>query len=164
MKTNWIDFKALRANLDFAQVLEHYKVEVKRKGDQHHGYCPLPNHNGKRNSPSFSANLEKGIFQCFGCGAKGNILDFAALMENSDPKDGTALREVALKLQQRFCPEAVETPGKAEKTVARKSTPPKKAEPKDERPVIVNQPLDFELKGLDAKHPYLLKRGFSQNM
>jgi len=161
MKTNWIDFKALRACLDFAQVLEHYKVEVKRKGDQHHGFCPLPNHNGKRNSPSFSANLEKGIFQCFGCGAKGNILDFAALMENSDPRDGTALREVAIKLQRRFCPELGETSGKPEKPGARKPVPPKKADPKDELPVIVNQPLDFELKGLDAEHPYLLKRDFT---
>jgi DNA primase len=35
------------------------------------------------------------------------------------------------------------------------------AEPKDERPVVVNQPLDFELKGLDAEHPYLLGRGFT---
>src|SRR5580704_6987555 len=105
MKKNWIDFKALRAKLDFAKVLENYGVEVKAKGRQHLGYCPLPNHNGKRNSPSFSASLEKGIFQCFGCGAKGNILDFAALMSNADPKDGTALRKVARELQDRFCPE-----------------------------------------------------------
>ena len=65
MKTNWIDFKALRAKLDFEAVLKHYGVEVKRKGNQHQGFCPLPNHNGKKNSPSFSAQLEKGIFQCF---------------------------------------------------------------------------------------------------
>ena len=32
MKKNWIDFKALRARLDFEQVLQHYNVEVKRKG------------------------------------------------------------------------------------------------------------------------------------
>src|SRR5580704_10666705 len=100
--SEWIDFKALRAKLDFKQVLEHYKVEVKRKGNQHHGYCPLPNHNGKRNSPSFSANLEKGIFQCFGCGAKGNVLDFAAMMTKANPKDGTALHGVAIELQKRF--------------------------------------------------------------
>ena len=41
MKT-WIDFKALRAKLDFEQVLRHYGVEVKRKGNQHQGFCPLP--------------------------------------------------------------------------------------------------------------------------
>ena len=57
MKTNWIDFKALRAKLDFAAVLEHYGVTIKRAGKQYHGFCPLPNHNGKRNSPSFSANV-----------------------------------------------------------------------------------------------------------
>jgi DNA primase len=158
MKKNWIDFKALRARLDFAQVLEHYEVEIKRKGAQHMGFCPLPGHTGSRNSPSFSANLEKGIFQCFGCGAKGNVLDFAALMEKTDPQDGSALRKVALKLQQRFCPEPEEKIGKP---VAKKPAPPKKAEPKDERPVVVNQPLDFELKGLDAEHPYLAGRGFT---
>jgi len=77
-------------------------------------------------------------------------------MEKADPKDGTALREVALKLQQRFCPELGEKPGQTEKPV-----PPKKAEPKDERLVVINQPLDFELKGLNAEHPYLTSRGFT---
>src|SRR6266568_2544206 len=100
MKT-WIDFKQLRQSLSFEAVLRLYGVELKIKGEQHHGYCPLPNHKGKGNSPSFSANLEKGIFQCFGCGAKGNVLDFAAFMEKVDPKDGSALLEVAVKLQQR---------------------------------------------------------------
>jgi DNA primase len=161
MKKNWIDFKALRAGLDFAQVIEHYGVEVKRKGDQHMGYCPLPNHNGKRNSPSFSANLKKGIFQCFGCGARGNVLDFAALMEKADPKDGVALRDVAIKLQERFCPESGDTAGKTDKSAGQKPVSTKKAEPKDERPVAINQPLDFELKGLDAEHPYLVGRGFT---
>lgn len=162
MKTNWIDFKALRARLDFVAVLEHYGVEVKRKGNQHHGYCPLPNHNGKKNSPSFSANLEKGIFQCFGCGAKGNILDFAVFMEKADPESGAALHEVAQKLQQRFCPELGSSderktpPAQKPKPVA-----PKPAEPKSELAAIVNAPLDFDLKGLDAQHPYLLGRGFT---
>ena len=156
MNKQWIDFKALRVKLDFAAVLQHYGVEVKRKGDQHHGFCPLPGHEGKRNSPSFSANLTRGIFQCFGCKAKGNVLEFAALMDKVDPKDGTALREVAMRLQQRFCPEPENAPGKSENPV-----PQKKPEPKDERPVVVNPPLDFELKGLNAEHPYLLGRGFT---
>ncbi|MGD1090246.1 MAG: CHC2 zinc finger domain-containing protein [Verrucomicrobiota bacterium] len=155
--STWIDFKELRARLDFEQVLRHYNVEVKRRGKQHHGYCPLPKHNGKKNSPSFSANLEKGIFQCFGCGAKGNLLEFAALMEKADLKDGTALREVALRLQKRFCPEI----GNMPKPKLVDKTPPK-AETVKELPTVANAPLDFELKGLDTKHPYLLNRGFTQ--
>ena len=158
MKTNWIDFKALRAKLDFEAVLKNYGVEVKRKGNQHHGFCPLPNHNGKKNSPSFSANLERGIFQCFGCGAKGNVLEFAAFMEKVDPKDGTALREIAVDLQKRFCPELGDAPTETKKNPAKR---PEKTEPKSDLSVIVNAPLDFELKELDAKHPYLLGRGFS---
>ena len=77
-------------------------------------------------------------------------------MQGVDPKDGTALREVALNLQQRFCPEPASGPGKAEDPA-----PPKRTEPKDKGPVVVNAPLDFELKGLDAEHPYLLNRGFT---
>lgn len=153
----WIDFKELRAKLSFEQILEHHGVEVKRKGNQHHGYCPLPNHQGKRNSPSFSANLDKGIFQCFGCGAKGNLLEFAAMMENVDPHDGPAFRKVAAELQKRFCPEVGDAPKSDAKDVQKPAKPKEK-----EMPVIVNAPLDFELKGLDAKHPYLLNRDFTQ--
>lgn len=158
MKTNWIDFKQLRKRLDFEHVLRHYGVEVKRKGNQHHGYCPLPSHNGKKNSPSFSANLERGIFQCFGCGAKGNVLEFAAMMEKIDPKDGSALLKVANELQKQFCPELGGTSSETKKAPSKK---PKETEPKSDLPVIVNAPLDFELKDLDAKHPYLLSRGFT---
>ncbi len=155
--STWIDFKALRAKLDFEQVLRHFKVEVKRKGHQHHGYCPLPNHNGKKNSPSFSANLERGIFQCFGCQAKGNVLEFAALMSNVDPKDGAALHRVAADLQKRFCPEAESTPEKP----APSPQLSEKKESKSDLPALVNVPLDFELKGLSRDHPYLLGRGFT---
>jgi DNA primase len=161
MKTNWIDFKALRTQLNFEDVLKHYGVEVKRKGNQHHGFCPLPNHNGKRNSPSFSASLEKGIFQCFGCGAKGNLLDFAALMENSDPKDGAALRKAAIKLQRQF---GLETGGELREPKASTASTGLASPSKKGLPRIVNAPLDFDLKGLDATHPYLLGRGFTPDI
>jgi len=154
----WVNFKELRARLDFEQVLRHYKVEVKRKGSQHHGFCPLPNHNGKRNSPSFSANLDRGIFQCFGCGAKGNVIEFAAHMEGVPLGDGTQFRELAIRLQERFCPEA----GNAPQVQGKPETKLVKKESKDELPRVINNPLNFDLKGLDSKHPYLLNRGFTQ--
>jgi DNA primase len=155
----WIDFKTLRAELRFEAVLRHYGVEVKRKGDQHHGFCPLPNHQGQKNSPSFSAHLGKGIFQCFGCGAKGNIIDFAVLMEKLDPESGADVRRAALILQERF---SVRTPGKPKKHVAEQ---PELRKPEAVQPagkVVVNAPLDFELKRLDPDHPYLDTRGFSK--
>src|SRR5258706_731975 len=156
--TTWIDFKALRAKLDFEQVLRHYGIEVKRKGKQHHGFCPLPSHQGQKNSPSFSANLERGIFQCFGCGAKGNILDFACMMSNADSNDGSALREVAVELQSRFHLDVGSASHEIKKAPV---TNPEKAEPKGESPIAVNAPLDFELKQLDAQHPYLISQGFT---
>jgi DNA primase len=159
--STWIDFKELRAKLEFESILRHYNVEVKRKGDQHHGYCPLPSHNGKRNSVSFSANLKRGIFQCFGCGAKGNLLEFAAMMEKINPQDGPALRGVALNLQQRFFQELGNKPTQTRKPLASKSAMPAKIEAKSSLPVLINEPLDFELKGLDAEHPYLSSRGFT---
>lgn len=146
---DWIDFKELREQLEFAAVLRYYKVEPKLKGDQHHGFCPLPTHNGKRNSPSFSANVKKGIWQCFGCGAKGNVLDFAVLMEGGSPESGEDVQRVALKLKEQLL--GVTPP------VAKREEEKSDA---DEN-AIINAPLDFTLKGLDANHPYLRKRGFS---
>lgn len=150
----WVNFKELRKQLRFEDVLRHYGIEVRRKGEQHQGFCPLPNHNGKGNSPSFSVNLERGIFHCFGCGAKGNVLEFACLMSGNDPADGDALRSVAVELQQRFFPEGASTRTKP-------SAPATPATGKTV-PVKVNEPLDFELKDLDSGHPYLLGRKFTR--
>lgn len=156
----WIDFRQLRQNLSFEAVLRHYGVEIKHKGkNQHLGFCPLPNHQGQKRSQSFSANLEKGVFQCFGCGAKGNLLEFAALMEEVDPSNGKELREVAINLQERFCP------GLTSGTSGQKPEPKQKKEapvqPSENLPVLINAPLDFQLKDLDARHSYLLGRGFT---
>ena len=150
-KTNWIDFKELRKQLNFADVLRHYGVELKTKGDQHHGFCPLPSHNGKKNSPSFSANLKRGIWQCFGCGEKGNVLDFAVLMERANPKSGEDVRRVASKLKERFAGGSA-SPSPQE--------PPKETD--NDENIVINAPLDFELKGLDATHSYLHDRGLTK--
>ncbi len=160
----WVDFKELRAKLDFAAVLKHYKAEVKLKGKQHQGFCPLPNHggSGKRRSPSFSANLEKGIFQCFGCGAKGNVIEFAALMEGLDPKNKDDFRQAALILQERFGGATIPA-----ETATTPGTIPTRRKAKDEgeapKRVVINAPLDFRLDGLDDEHPYLFDRGFNED-
>ena len=147
--TNWLDFKELRKQLDFGKVLQRYGVELKLRGDQHHGFCPLPLHKGKRNSASFSANLKRKIWQCFGCGEGGNVLDFAVLMEGGNPKNGEDVARVARKLNEGIgsSPSESKAGEKSEETV---------------EDAIINAPIDFELKGLDASHPYPFNRGFSK--
>lgn len=150
----WVNFKELRSKLNFEDLLRHYNVAVNRKGSQHQGPCPLPGHQGKKAENSFSANLDRGIFQCFGCKAKGNVLDFACLMAGVDPADSDGLRSVAVELQQTFFP-------REGKTGPQGTAPGREAAGGNDAPVIVNAPLDFELKGLEANHPYLAARGFT---
>lgn len=79
------------------------------------------------------------------------------MMQNVDLGDGTAFREVALELQKRFCPHLGNVPEGNTQPVQPKQQP---VEPTKAVPAVINAPLDFELKGLDPRHPYLLGRGF----
>ena len=152
----WIDFKELRAKLKIESLLRYYQIEIRRKGEQHHGFCPLPNHKGKGSSPTFSVNLERGIFRCFGCGAKGSALDFAILMEGANPDDGRAVRKVALKLRRELVRDIM--PVNSKRFVPK---PAPSGARGDKLPVIVNAPLDFELKELESDHLWLLETGLS---
>jgi DNA primase len=153
----WIDLGEFRAKLRFEQVLRYYGIEINRKGDQHQSQCPLPEHGGRRDSPTFSANLERGIFHCFGCKAKGNVLEFAVLMEKVSLTDGRGLRDVAVKLRRELHMDSANAkPSAGKRAETRQSQNAKSPE------VIVNQPLDFELKGLDGEHPYLKSKGLSR--
>jgi DNA primase len=147
--TTWIDFKELRILLRFSEVLAHYNVQLNVKGERATGFCPLPSHEGRRRSPSFSVSLKRGIFQCFGCRAKGNVLDFCCRMEGFNPDNPQELRKAALKIRDIFLPGGVSSrPG----------------EPKRESPqTIINPELDFNLRTLDPGHPYLKERGFTDD-
>jgi DNA primase len=102
-RKNWVDFRQLRETVDFGALLEAYGVTLNLRGEQQHqGFCPLPNHHGQKRSPSFSAHLGKKAFHCFGCGAKGNAIDFVALMEGLNPDDPKEIRKAGLLIQERF--------------------------------------------------------------
>jgi DNA primase len=146
----WIDFKELRAKLRFQDVLTHYNVKLTVNGDRAMGFCPLTAHQGKGTSPSFSAHLGRGIWQCFGCKASGNVLDFAVRMEGGNPDDAQDVRRIALKLRETF---TRDVPAQLELKDVANDTP--------SRSVIVNPPLDFALQGLDPNHPYVRERGFT---
>lgn len=152
--SEWINFAELRKQLSFGVVLESYRVELSRKGntDQYSGQCPLPKHGGK-NGKTFSANLSTGLWQCFGCKASGNVIDFAVLMEGCDKRDGKAVRKVAASLRERF----------ARKNEREANSPreTKRPETQPQLPTVINQPLDFALKTLETNHPWFAQHGLT---
>lgn len=165
---SWIDFKELRSRIKLADVLAMYHVQLKVRGDRASGFCPLPGHKGsgegEKRSPSFSCNLTKGIFQCFSCGAKGNTIDLVVFLDGANPDDPAALRRAALKLHKAFGSPSAKPLLQGSKPAAAASPLREGADTETlphEGPIIVNAPLDFELKHLDPAHPYLSSRGLT---
>jgi DNA primase len=161
----WIDFKELRRRLRFEDVLKHYGIDVKRRGDRVTAFCPLPGHpartDGAPRTASLSIHLGRNIFQCFGCKASGNAVEFAARMEGFDPSDTEQFRVAALKVADIFGINA----GRSGQGNG-KGRPPGDSNPKpdsveaSQKTTVVNAPLDFSLKDIDPQHPYLSERGF----
>src|SRR5260221_6212630 len=93
MESNWVDFKAIKEAVTLGQVLDRYRVKLKRSGKELRGHCPIHQGDG---TDSFHANTEKNAFHCFSCQAKGNVLDFVAAMEKC------SVRDAARKIQGWF--------------------------------------------------------------
>jgi DNA primase len=68
----------LKSSVDIVRTVGEY-VRLRKVGARYSGLCPF--HTEK--TPSFSVNpgIAKGIFICFGCGKKGDVLTFVQLME-----------------------------------------------------------------------------------
>jgi len=131
MTAKWVDFKIIRQHLGFADVLAHYGINYQASGNQVKVLCPF--HDDHK--PSLGVNLEKGVYNCFACGAGGNALDFVAHMEGLDPDNTTELRKAALLAAKTFgIEQATVKPkkqakktGKTKKTVNASAKPAKGA-------------------------------------
>ena len=81
----FIDFRALKERFDVLDALEHYgyfeHMEELANG-QFKGPCLL--HSDDFEGTSFKVTPSSQGFHCFGCGAKGNVLDLVAARENLD--------------------------------------------------------------------------------
>lgn len=90
------DVQRVRDTADIVAVISAH-TQLKKQGNNWSGLCPF---HGEK-SPSFSVNADKGVFYCFGCQAKGDVisfvrdidhLDFAGAVEFLAAKSGIALR------------------------------------------------------------------------
>ncbi|HEY6415599.1 MAG TPA: DNA primase, partial [Acidimicrobiales bacterium] len=73
------DVAAVRAASDIVQIVSEY-TPLRRVGRQWQGLCPF--HSEK--TPSFSVNPNENVFYCFGCQAKGDVIDFVMQKEQVD--------------------------------------------------------------------------------
>lgn len=69
----------IRISNDIVDVISEY-VKLERKGKNYFGKCPF--HNEK--TASFSVEPTKQIYNCFGCGKAGNVINFIMAIENLD--------------------------------------------------------------------------------
>lgn len=150
--SNWVDFKEAKDLATVERVVAHYGLKVKpEKGNELVGLCPFH----EEAKPSFRMNTAKRAFNCFGCGAHGNMLDFIAKRED------VSVRKAAQLAYEWFgTGEPVQRPP-SEKSEA--SEPSTKAEATASNEGKPNEPLSFKLK-LQHDHPYLQDRGISPEL
>ncbi|CAN5554933.1 DNA primase [soil metagenome] len=73
------DVVRVREASDLVAIVTQY-LGLKRVGRRHQGLCPF--HAEK--TASFSVNGEEGLWYCFGCQAKGDVITFVREMEHLD--------------------------------------------------------------------------------
>jgi len=102
MSSQWVDFAAIKRSVAIEQVLQHYRVRLKRvRKDYLRGFCPLPTHSSAQSRESFGVDTSRDVWACHSascCQARcgkvgGNILDLVACME------ACSIREAALRLR-----------------------------------------------------------------
>ena len=102
-------FEAVKQSVTTRQAAEHYGIHAGRNGM---ACCPF--HNDK--TPSMKLDRR---YHCFGCGADGDVIDFAAALY------GLGKKEAAVQLAQDFglSYEDWKPPGKAKKPKPRQKSP-----------------------------------------
>ncbi len=81
--------ESIKQNVDLASVIESSGITLKKSGKSYKGFCPF--HDDTK-TPSLSVTPEKGLWQCFGCGAGGDVIDFLR------KKEGLSFTEAVARL------------------------------------------------------------------
>ena len=75
-----VDVDALLRRLDLFALVETYGVQLKGGAIERAGLCPFHS----ERSPSFTVNVAKGFYHCFGCGAHGDAISFVQRIAGCD--------------------------------------------------------------------------------
>ena len=67
----------LKREIDLVELVRSYGVELAERGKDLVGLCPFH----EESEPSFRVSPSKNLFHCFGCDAKGSVIDFVMRSE-----------------------------------------------------------------------------------
>ncbi len=73
----------IKQSVDLKALVEAKGITLKKNGKSWFGLCPF--HADK--NPSLSINPVKNLFQCFGCGAAGDVIRFVEMFDQADSKE-----------------------------------------------------------------------------
>ena len=69
--------QSIKQGVDLLALVESRGIDLKKNGKSYFGLCPF--HDDK--IPSLSINPNKNLWQCFGCGAAGDVIRFVELFD-----------------------------------------------------------------------------------
>jgi len=78
--------EAIKRDVDLIALVKAKGVKLRKNGKSYFGLCPF---HGDKN-PSFSVNPTKNLWQCFGCGAGGDVIRFIELFDQVDFKEAVS--------------------------------------------------------------------------
>jgi len=82
---------AARARHSLAEVAARTGIDPTRTAGSVTVRCPLPSHGHPDRTPSLRLHLDDGIFSCFGCGAKGDVVEWVRQTEGVDWRQAIAI-------------------------------------------------------------------------
>ncbi len=172
---DWVSFDEIKRVVTLQMAIERYGIPLRRvNANTLRGKCPLPTHGSEKSNESFTATLTKGVGGAWACQSHscikargrigGNVLDFVAAMEQC------SVRDAAIKLQMWFL---VPAAGESRELVGKEPRAEISAGKEPELQRVPeknngagesqsNKPLTFTLQNIDCTHPYLAKRGVTE--
>lgn len=84
---------AIKGRVEVAPFMRSCGIELKQNGKGLHGHCPF--HDDQK-TPSLSVTPDKNLWQCFGCGKGGDIIEFVQLFDQVDFKTAVQKLETCL--------------------------------------------------------------------
>lgn len=157
--------EAVKQGVDLAAVIRSRGVELKKNGKGYVGRCPFH----ADNAPSLSVNPGENLWQCFGCGAGGDVIRFVELFDKVGFKEAVgklSMSAPASRGARKVSGNGEASPGALPPPATRKDQSPPAAAPSARHIKLLSRVIEFYHTSFceDSKaRDYLARRGISDN-